>query len=151
MRIVGYSAVNNEEIYDLFYKTVHSVCSPFYTEEELDAWAPREADAAAWCEALLHTYTVLALSEDDAILGFGNFDMEKSCLDRLYVASSFQGKGVGSAILSSLEQKASGDIYVYSSDAALSFFISHGYSFVRDNYAVRNGLKIHNSLLMKSF
>ena len=33
----------------LFFDTVHTVCAKDYTEQQCDAWAPREFDCAALC------------------------------------------------------------------------------------------------------
>ena len=149
MRLERYRDEYREEVYCLFHDTVHKVCASCYPEEALEAWAPGNADIAKWAAPLLETYSLVAISDDGSLIGFGNIDTERNYLDRLYVASSYVGKGVGKVLLAALEDKAGGDITVYASDYALPFFLRQGYELIRDNIVHRNGVDIHNSFLKK--
>ena len=44
MLLREYGEEDLEEILRLFYRTVHVVATADYSEEQLDAWAPAEAD-----------------------------------------------------------------------------------------------------------
>ena len=44
----------------LFFDTVHTVCAKDYTEQQCDAWAPREFDCAALCGRLASSYALVA-------------------------------------------------------------------------------------------
>ena len=48
-----------KEITELFYGTVHRVNSADYTKEQLDVWAPEQADLDKWNRSLL-SITVLS-------------------------------------------------------------------------------------------
>ena len=75
----------------LFYETVHTVCAADYTAEELDAWAPRDYDRAAWGRTLRARCT-LAAEAEGVLAGFGNIGPD-GYLDLLYVGWAFQGRG----------------------------------------------------------
>ena len=72
-----------KEITELFYGTVHRVNSADYTKEQLDVWAPEQADLEKWNSSLLEHHSIVAV-EDGKITGFGDID-ETVYLDRLYV------------------------------------------------------------------
>ncbi|WP_230200214.1 GNAT family protein [Bacillus niameyensis] len=42
MKIIKFRETDTEEIVSLFYKTVHSINSKDYFQQELDAWAPED-------------------------------------------------------------------------------------------------------------
>ena len=69
-----------KEIAELFYGTVHRVNSADYTKEQLDVWAPEQADLDKWNRSLLEHYCIVAV-EDGKITGFGDID-ETGYLDR---------------------------------------------------------------------
>ena len=56
MEIRAYQPADLEEVYRLFYDTVHSVNRADYAPAQLDAWAPVEMDRSRWADSLLsHT------------------------------------------------------------------------------------------------
>ena len=79
-----------KEITELFYGTVHRVNSADYTKEQLDVWAPEQADLEKWNRSLLEHYSIVAV-EGGKITGFGDID-ETGYLDRLYVHADCQRK-----------------------------------------------------------
>ena len=69
-----------KEITELFYGTVHRVNSADYTKEQLDVWAPEQADLEKWNSSFLEHYSIVAV-EGGKITGFGDID-ETGYLDR---------------------------------------------------------------------
>ena len=53
MLLREYGEEDLEEIVRLFYRTVHVVAAADYSEEQLDAWAPVEADREKWRASLV--------------------------------------------------------------------------------------------------
>ena len=80
----------------IFYDAVHTACAADYTPAQLDAWAPKDYDPAAWAETLF-CRTVLAAERDGALLGFGSLGPD-GYLDLLYVRPERQGQGLGAAL-----------------------------------------------------
>ena len=106
MELRAYQPADLEEIYQLFYDTVHSVNRKDYGLEQLDAWAPRQMDRPRWEQSLADHETWVAW-EDGKIVGFGDLG-EGGYLDRLYVHKDFVRKGIASALLARLEESAAG-------------------------------------------
>ena len=133
----------------LFYETVHTVCKPNYSPEQLDAWASGQVDLEAWDRSFL-THTTLVAEADGRIVGFGDMD-ESGYLDRLYVHVCFQRRGVGSALVGALEAAVPRQRYtVHASRTALPFFLSRGYRIVQRREVTRRGVVLENFAMEKT-
>lgn len=134
---------------ELFDRTVHSVNAKDYTEEQLRAWAPGWIDVAAWDRSFLAHLTLVA-EADGILVGFGDIDTASGYLDRLYVHSAYQGRGIASAICRELESAVSGDtVTVHASVTAKPFFLGRGYRLLREQQVCRNGVSLTNFVMVK--
>lgn len=133
---------------ELFYETVHFVNAADYTKEQLDVWAPKQRDLAAWNASLLSHYTLVAEMGTE-IVGFGDMD-ENGYLDRLYVRWDCQKRGIAGAICSALERACGrGRFTVCASITAKPFFEKRGYRVEREQEVVRNGIRLTNYRMAK--
>lgn len=80
MLLREYGEEDLEKILRLFYRTVHVVAAADYSEEQLDAWAPAEADREKWRASLAEHFCLVA-EENGKIVAFG--DADGGYLDRL--------------------------------------------------------------------
>lgn len=147
MYIRKYRSTDCHEITQLFFNTVHTVNSRDYTPEQLDAWATGRVDEGQWNNSFLEHFTVVAV-EGDVIVGFGDID-ESGYLDRLYVHSMYQRRGIATAICDMLEGQAGSRIVTHSSITALPFFKSRGYRIVKHQQVERNGILLDNYVMEK--
>lgn len=147
MQIRRYEPADIDEILRLFYNTVHIVNARDYTPEQLDAWAPQDADAAQWDASLRRHFAVVA-TEDGKIVGFGDITAD-GYLDRLFVHSDRVGTGVGKALLARLENAVSGAITTHASETARAFFEKAGYVVVRKQQVERKGVFLTNFVMKK--
>ena len=138
-----------KEITELFYGTVHRVNSADYTKEQLDVWAPEQADLEKWNRSLLEHYSIVAV-EDGKITGFGDID-ETGYLDRLYVRVDCQRRGIATAICNRLEEKVSGNIITHASITARPFFEKRGYRVVKEQQVERQGILLTNYVMEKKY
>lgn len=132
----------------LFYDTVHTVNARDYTPEQLDAWADGHVDLAAWDASFLAHHTLVA-EENGEILGFADMD-GGGYLDRLYVHKDHQGRGVATALCSTLE--AACPVKNFTTHASLTarpFFESRGYQVLRRQTVVRHGISLENFVMEK--
>ena len=132
----------------LFYDTVHTVNARDYTPEQLDAWADGHVDLAAWDASFLAHHTLVA-EENGEILGFADMD-GAGYLDRLYVHKDHQGRGVATALCSTLE--AACPVKNFTTHASLTarpFFESRGYQVLRRQTVVRHGISLENFVMEK--
>ena len=132
----------------LFYDTVHSVNARDYTPEQLNAWATGKMDLAAW-DASLSANRCLVAEEDGLIVGFGDISPD-GYLDRLFVHSGFQGRGIATAICDELEGGVSASrLTVEASITARPFFEKRGYRVVREQQVERRGVYMTNYFMEK--
>lgn len=132
----------------LFYDTVHEVNIRDYTAEQFNAWADGNVDRSAWDKSFTEHYTVVA-EESGVIVGFGDIT-EGGYLDRLYVHKDYQRKGIATAICDALESYPDTDeLTVHASITAKPFFISRGYSVVKEQEVVRRGVVLTNFVMCK--
>ncbi len=146
MFLRNYTPEDNEALTALFIDTVHTVCAPYYTPEELEAWAPHDLRASLWCQAFMQSHTLVA-QENGAVVGFGNIT-EIGLIDRLYVHKKHLHKGVARQLLFMLEQYAAQEklshITVFASIGARPFFEKQGFEVARENIVHRNGEHLIN-------
>ncbi len=151
MEIRRYDPADLDEIYQLFYDTVHSVNRADYSRPQLDAWAPREMDRDRWSTSLAAHETWVAW-KDGQVVGFGDLG-EGGYLDRLYVHKDYTRQGIASAILYRLEQAALQQgchrIYTEASITARPFFIQKGYQVVKKQEKPLRGQVFINFVMEK--
>ena len=147
MEIREYRQSDCRELTALFYHTVHTVNAKDYTKEQLDAWAPEQANIEKWNLSLQEHYS-LVVTENEVIVGFGDID-NMGCLDRLFVHTDYQGKGIATAICNQLEQAVQGDITTYASITARPFFEKRGYKVVKEQLVERQGVSLTNFVMVK--
>ena len=132
----------------LFYDTVHTINRKDYTEEQLDAWAPKERDLEAWTDSF-QSHTAFVAEMEGRIVGFGDMD-ETGYLDRLYVHRDFQGKGITSALCDALEQAVPAKGFLtHASLTAYSFFQRRGYRVLKEQRVIRHGVSLTNFVMEK--
>lgn len=147
MEIRAYRPADCRTLTELFYNTVHTVNAKDYTKEQLDAWATGTVDLEKWNRSLEEHFSLVAL-DGETIIGFGDID-STGYLDRLFVHSDYQGKGVATAICDRLEQSVQGSIVTHASMTAKPFFEGRGYSVVKERQVERKGVLLTNFIMEK--
>lgn len=105
-------------------------------------------DLEKWNRSLQEHYSIVAI-ENEVIVGFGDID-KTGCLDRLFVHSDYQGKGIATAICNRLEQAVQGGITTYASITAKPFFEKRGYRVVKEQHVERQGIFLTNFYMEKN-
>lgn len=147
MFLRAYQSSDCEELAVLFYNTVHTVNAKDYSKDQLDVWATGQVDLKKWDQSLQEHFSIVAV-EDDILTGFGDID-RTGYLDRLYVHSEYQGKGIAAAICSRLESAVQGNIVTHASVTARPFFERRGYQVVKEQQVERQGIFLTNFVMMK--
>lgn len=151
MKLRKYESYDCVILAELFYNTVHIVNSVDYTKIQLDVWATGNVNISDWDKSFSEHNTVIA-EEYGNIVGFGDMD-NNGYLDRLYVHSDYQRKGIATAIVNELEQQAIvHGISLFTTHASITakpFFEQHGYHVVRENKVVRSGVELTNFIMEK--
>lgn len=147
MMIRKYQSTDCKELTELFYNTVHTVNSKDYTKEQLDVWASGVVDLEKWDKSLREHFCIVAVI-DNLIVGFGDID-ETGYLDRLYVHSDFQRKGIATELCNHLEKVVDGNILTYASITAKPFFEKRGYKAIKEQQIERQGIILTNFVMIK--
>ncbi len=147
MEIRHYQQSDCKELAELFYDTVHTINAKDYTKEQLNVWATGKVDLEKWNQSLLEQYSVVAV-DDKIIVGFGCID-KTGYLDRLFVHSDYQRKGVATAICNQLEQAVQGSIITHASITARPFFEKRGYKTIKEQQVERQGIFLTNFIMEK--
>lgn len=88
----------------VFYSSVHALACKDYTAEQLEAWAPRQYDAAQWGERIRGNQPFIAEIER-AIAGYA--DLQASgYIDHFFVGGAYAGRGVARALMSHIHRSA---------------------------------------------
>ena len=147
MFIREYQPSDCKELTELFYNTVHKVNAKDYTKEQLDAWAAGQVDLKKWNRSLQEHFSIVAV-EDGIIVGFGDID-KTGYLDRLYVHSDYQRKGIAAAICNRLESAVQENIVTHASITARPFFEKRGYKVVKEQQVERQEVLLTNYVMTK--
>ena len=138
MFVRGYQMSDCKEITELFYNTVHTINAKDYTKEQLDVWATGQADLEKWNQSLQEHYSIVAI-DNKIIVGFGDIDKD-GYLDRLFVHSNYQGKGVAQLFVTNWNKRLMEKITTYASITAKPFFEKRGYKVVKERQVERQGI-----------
>lgn len=147
MELRKYQSSDCKEVTELFYNTVHTVNAKDYTKEQLNVWATGQVDLEKWNESLQEHFSVVAV-DDEIIVGFGDID-KTGYLDRLFVHTDYQGKGIATAICNQLEQAVKGNITTHASITAKPFFEKRGYKVIKKQEVERQGIFLTNFVMEK--
>ena len=129
MRLRRYRKSDIPHIARLYYDTVHKVNCKDYSPSQIQAWAPRVYPTRFWA-ARFCRYTVYVVEDQKQIIGFAEFE-KTGHIDCFYVHDAWQGKGVGSLMLTTIEQHARHlrlrRLFADVSLTAMPFFKHHGF------------------------
>ena len=147
MKIREYQLLDCEILAELFYNTVHTVNVKDYTKEQLDVWATGIVDLEKWNQSFEEHYSLVA-TDGEEIIGFGDIN-KAGYLDRLFVHSDYQRKGIATAICNQLEQAVQGRIVTHASITARPFFEKRGYRVIKEQQVERQGIFLTNFIMEK--
>ena len=151
MEFREYKDTDLHAVMDLFYVTVHEVNKNDYTEDQLEAIAPKEANEYHWEKSLEKNHTIV-VEQDEKLIAFGNIG-KTGYLDRLYVHPDYLRKGIASKLVEELEEYAkkhgSHVINVTSSITSKAFFESKGYKVIEEQINERRGERLLRYLMEK--
>ena len=124
-----YESTDLPGVIETYTASIRSLAAPYYTPEQIAAWAPVPPDATRWQERLAHLHTIIA--ESDGILaGFASYTLD-GYLDFLFTHPAFARRGVASSLYhrveSALDAVSTPRVTTLASLAARPFFNRHGF------------------------
>jgi len=130
MEVRKFREGEEQELWKLFYNTIHNVNIQDYNKDQIAAWAPDDLDINIAIQKFreIDPYVVI---KDGKIIGYADIQSD-GYIDHFYCHHEFQGQGVGSTLFAALEKKAreSSILEMYSnvSITARPFFEAMGFS-----------------------
>jgi len=130
----------------LFRTTVRKVNSADYNAAQIAAWASDEISLDDWRQRFRGKFAVVAIAGAE-LAGFADMT-DQGYLDRLFVAASFQRRGVATALFASLKAHAVEqqlpEISTAASITARPFFEAAGFEMVCQQIVACRGAEFVN-------
>jgi putative acetyltransferase len=132
----------------LYFESARKLGPRGYTEEQVAAWAPAPAEAAAvHARASDGRLTLVAVDEHDCLLAYADLERDGH-VDHLYCHPHAAGRGLAGALVDELTRRAAAQglerLYVEASELARPVLERKGFGVLhRRDFEVR-GVAIHN-------
>jgi putative acetyltransferase len=150
MYVRKYKPEDQEEIYKLFYDTVHAINTNDYTQEQVDVWAPLLIGEKLGALQKNICYVAIDFGQ---IIGFADLTND-GLVDHLYTHKDFQGQGIASQLLVQLEKEARElglkELRTEASIPAKPFFEHQGFHVVKTQSKVHKNVTFTNYLMVKN-
>ncbi|RAM49645.1 MAG: GNAT family N-acetyltransferase [Hapalosiphonaceae cyanobacterium JJU2] len=152
MNIRKFHHQDTQEIMQLFYDTVHNINIRDYTPDQVNAWAPQYMNYQKWSQHL-HSKITYVAELDGKIIGFAQLEPDGH-IDCFYCHKDFQGMGVGSKLLDTLQTEAKtleiNRLFAEVSITAKGFFEHKGFEVINQQTVERRGVKLINYRMDKN-
>ncbi|WP_458204823.1 N-acetyltransferase family protein [Haladaptatus sp. NG-SE-30] len=96
-----------DAVLDLHTASVRAFGTESYHDEQVEAWASKSGGSEPFLESVRDESAHGVVAEvDDELAGFGHVDLDTETVNAVYVHPDHAREGVGSALLSRLEDRA---------------------------------------------
>jgi GNAT superfamily N-acetyltransferase len=95
---------DREAIWTVHVRAIREICASSYPADSITAWAQLLSPDSY--VGVLREHFFIVAQDAGAILGFGQLDQAKGEVEAVYVRPDRKGQGVGTTILSHLEEAA---------------------------------------------
>ncbi|HLT74473.1 MAG TPA: GNAT family N-acetyltransferase [Ohtaekwangia sp.] len=138
-------------IHDVFRDAIENTNAKDYTPEQRAIWLEAANDRERWLRKIEQQYFILARSKA-RVAGFASLESH-TYIDLMYVHPDHAGKGIGTQLISHLEDVArSGGSTILVADVsitAIAFFKKQGFEINHRNVRIIKGVEIINYRMMK--
>jgi len=148
LAIRGYLPGDAPHMAQIYFEAARALGARHYSEAQVAAWAPAPADPEAVHErACDGRETLVAMDGAGGVMAYGDLEPDGH-IDHLYCRPDAAGRGVGSALVARLVERARAAgltrLYVEASEGARPVFERKGFRVThRRDFEVR-GVPIHN-------
>lgn len=124
-----YRPTDLPSVIDVYTTSIRSLAAPFYSPEQIAAWAPATPDVERWQQRLASIQTIVA-DCDGVLSGFASFRHD-GYLDLLFTHPAFARRGVATRLYfrveSALRAEGCPRVFTHASLAARPFFDHYGF------------------------
>jgi putative acetyltransferase len=138
---------DEEGLWEVFYSSIHQVCSNDYSQEQIQAWASTEIKKEFWSTKMQSIKPFVAVSQDK-IIGYADLQ-DNGLIDHFFVHGDYQSKGVATSLMNTILKKGKGRKRLYSevSHTAKPFYEKHGFHVVREQEVLMRGVALTNNIM----
>lgn len=148
--IKPYDPGDTQATIDIFLRAIREVASKDYSQAQIAAWAKVD-DVEDWARHRASRPTWLAMDRSTPV-GFTDLKSD-GCLDMMFVDPDYQGRGVASLLLVTVESAARKQgfqrIFTEASLTARPFFERKGFVAVAAQQVEKRGQRLANFLMEK--
>ena len=149
MHIRRFKAGEEMALFDVHYSAIHQVASRDYSPEQLEAWAPRDADPELWVRRI-RDIDPFVVELDEHVVAYADLQ-PNGYIDHFFVSGAHPGRGIGTILMTHIldEAKRLGLTELTSdvSRTAQGFYERFGFHVVEQRKPVRRGVEIPNALM----
>jgi putative acetyltransferase len=153
VRIRPFELSDGPALARIFYRAIHEVACAHYSQEQVNAWAPKIPAAERFVARGTDGRTLLvAVDETGEPIAYGDVEGDGH-IDHVFCKPEVAGTGVAALLYEELESAARARgicrIYVEASEPAQRFFLKRGFETTGRNDFELDGVAIHNFRMEK--
>lgn len=141
-----------EQVIRVYRAAIHTLAGSFYSQEQLEAWAPTHQNASRWQERMAQVRTIV-MEHDGVIAGFVSYDL-RGHLDLLFTDPVFARRGVATQLCRAVETElcaaGAARIFTEASLAAREFFERRGFKMIAEEMAECRGQYLRRFAMEKN-
>lgn len=149
IQIKPYQPQNAEKLHEIFYTSVHHIAAAYYTEEQLEAWAPDLYEREHW-QSKMDILKPFIAYIDEEIVGYADLQ-DDGYIDHFFVMKP--RCGIGTALMNKLVEvantKSINKLWSYVSLSAEEFFKNHQFEIVERREVIVKGVLLHNAMMVR--
>ena len=131
------------------YSAIHLIARRDYSEEQLQAWAPRDIDMVVWCDKI-HQINPFVAELSGQIVGYADLQ-SNGYINHFFVSGRHPNRGIGTQLMRHLLSQAEvHGMHELTSDVSLTaqpFFERFGFSVVEQRFPELQGVVLSNALM----
>ncbi|WP_294124084.1 GNAT family N-acetyltransferase [Sphingomonas sp.] len=153
MRIRPFQLGDEARLAALFHAAIHQVAAQYYSQDQVNAWAPQLPDPARFLARGTDGRTLfVAVDDADEPLAYGDVETDGH-IDHLFCLPDVAGAGVTTKLYNALEGVARKHgismLFTEASEPAKRFFAKQGFEVIERRDFEVNGVPIHNYRMEK--
>ncbi|HGE7990712.1 TPA: GNAT family N-acetyltransferase, partial [Salmonella enterica] len=104
MKIRRFSNGDEISLFRVFFSSVHTIASHYYTREQIDAWAPADIDLERWANHIKELQPFV-VELDGEIAGYADVQ-PNGYIDHFFVSGTYSRQGVGTLLMNCIHEEA---------------------------------------------
>lgn len=149
--IRNYIESDAKALWDIFFNTVRHINSRDYTQDQVEAWAPKSFDFIVWKNKIAAISPFVA-EIDGVIVGYTDLQ-DDGLIDHFFCHYEYQGQGVARALMNhvfSIGLKRGVERYYSEVSVTARPFYEHlGFTLVKEQLIEIRGQKLRNFVMEK--